>query len=321
MALKFGTNNSDTIGGTPYGDVIFGGGGNDSLYGFGGNDQLFGEGGAVDTLNGGAGADFLDGGSGDLDTASYFDSPAGVTVNLQSGTGSGGDAEGDILQGIERLVGSDFTDLLIGDDGDNDLYGHAGNDLLNGGGGTDFLFGQEGHDMLKGAGGSDSLWGDEGNDTINGGDGSDWLHGGDGSDHLNGSSLHDHLEGGAGADMLIGGSGEDTFVFNLPGGGSDSIVSNPDHIRDFNATFDMLDMPIAGTAGNYLEAEIGHGVGYAEALNWVESHLSARYVFVTDGVNGYLFGALYDQGVIETGIVLEGLTSLTDFHYWEIVAT
>jgi Ca2+-binding RTX toxin-like protein len=187
MALKFGTNNSETIGGTPFGDVIFAGGGNDTVNGFGGNDQLLGEGGQ-DVLIGGAGADFLDGGSSDLETASYSASPAGVAVNLQSGTGSGGDAEGDTLQNIERVVGSDFIDFLTGDGGDNDLYGHAGNDVLNGGGGTDFLFGQEGNDMIKGAGGSDSLWGDEGNDTINGGDGDDRLWGGDGNDHLNGTT-------------------------------------------------------------------------------------------------------------------------------------
>ena len=37
--------------------------------------------------------------------------------------------------------------------------------------------------------------------------------------------------------------------------------------------------------------------------------------FVTDGVNGYLFGNLNSDWVLETGIVLEGLTSLDDFDY------
>ena len=51
---------------------------------------------AANVLTGGAGADTLDGGGG-VDTASYATSAAGVTVSLTTGTGSGGDAEGDTL--------------------------------------------------------------------------------------------------------------------------------------------------------------------------------------------------------------------------------
>ena len=46
-------------------------------------------------LRGGAGPDTLDGGAGS-DTASYYTSAAGVTVNLMTGAGTGGDAQGDI---------------------------------------------------------------------------------------------------------------------------------------------------------------------------------------------------------------------------------
>ena len=55
-------------------------------------------------LHGGAGADTLDGGEGD-DHVGYWGSDAGVTVNLATGTGQGGDAEGDTLTGIENLIG------------------------------------------------------------------------------------------------------------------------------------------------------------------------------------------------------------------------
>ena len=96
MALKYGTNKSETIAGTPFDDVIFAFGGEDKVYGYGGNDQLLG-GDDRDKLIGGPGADFLDGGGGE-DHAIYANSPAGVTVNLKKGTGSGGDAEGDTLQ-------------------------------------------------------------------------------------------------------------------------------------------------------------------------------------------------------------------------------
>ena len=49
---------------------------------------------AIQTV--GAGNDMLEGGAG-TDTASYKDSSTGVTVSLASGTGLGGDAEGDTV--------------------------------------------------------------------------------------------------------------------------------------------------------------------------------------------------------------------------------
>ena len=91
-------------------------GGSDLLNGGAGNDELHGNGGN-DWLDGGAGADSMFGGSG-IDTATYVNSSAGVEVNLHTGTGSGGDAEGDQLNGIENIRGSEFDDVIKGDGGD-----------------------------------------------------------------------------------------------------------------------------------------------------------------------------------------------------------
>ncbi|NGN45364.1 calcium-binding protein, partial [Mesorhizobium sp. CGMCC 1.15528] len=120
----------DTLTGTDAGaNVLNGGDGNDVLIGLGG----------ADTLIGGAGTD----------TANYIASTAGVIVNLDTGTGSGGHAEGDTLTGIENLIGSAFDDTLTGTDTDaNILTGGAGNDVLAGLGGADTLDG--------GGGGSDT---------------------------------------------------------------------------------------------------------------------------------------------------------------------
>src|SRR5207344_3315968 len=57
-----------------------------------------------DVISGGAGADTLIGGTG-IDTASYAASTQGVTVNLETGTGQGGNAQGDTLSGFENLTG------------------------------------------------------------------------------------------------------------------------------------------------------------------------------------------------------------------------
>ena len=88
------------------------------------------------TLAGLAGADTLTGGAGN-DMASYAASTAGVTVNLSAGSASGGHAEGDVLSGIEGVIGSPFKDKLVGDAGDNTLDGGLGNDLMIGGDGND----------------------------------------------------------------------------------------------------------------------------------------------------------------------------------------
>jgi hypothetical protein len=143
----------DALGGN---DQVFGGGGDDLLMGGSGHDILKGGRGddtllggtGRDWLNGGRGADHLDGGAGPADTASYANSAAGVTVNLKTGVGSGGDAAGDTLVRIENLTGSAHDDTLTGGDGRNVLKGGAGNDMLTGGAGHDILIGGKGNDTF-----------------------------------------------------------------------------------------------------------------------------------------------------------------------------
>ena len=128
------------------GDYFHGGGGNDILDGGRDGDIIYGEAGN-DTVIGGSGQDYLDGGSG-IDTVVYTGSPAGVTVDLADGSARGGDGDGpvqivgrgtairhDILVGFENAVGSFFGDHLIGNAGDNRLFGRGGDDTLTGGGG------------------------------------------------------------------------------------------------------------------------------------------------------------------------------------------
>jgi Ca2+-binding RTX toxin-like protein len=136
-------------------EQVIGGAGNDSLTGGGGNELLDGRagadtisgGGGDDTLIGGAGVDTLDGGAG-VDTADYSASAAAVSVNLASGKGSGGDANGDILSNIENIIGSANADNLVGSSAANRLVGGAGTDTLNGGGGADTLLGGGGTDIF-----------------------------------------------------------------------------------------------------------------------------------------------------------------------------
>ena len=136
--------------GSAFDDILIGSGGFNSIHGGGGDDQIFGLG-DDDFLDGGEGADYLDGGDG-YDWLDYSDSASGITVNLTTGTGTGGEAEGDTYYSIEQVSGSKFGDTLIGD---------ANANTLDGGEGADMLFGSGGQDILSGGGG--------GQDTLTGG--------------------------------------------------------------------------------------------------------------------------------------------------------
>lgn len=161
-----------------------------------------------DTLVGSPGADLMDG-RGGRDTLDYAGSDTGVTVNLNSGAAAGGDAEGDTVVSIENLIGSNFEDVLTGDDRINRLTGGFRDDTLSGAGSADELFGGGGGDSLLGGPGNDTLDGGVSGDTLDGGSGADRLFGGDGVDSLTGNLNADSLFGGAGADRLSGGAAGD----------------------------------------------------------------------------------------------------------------
>ncbi|MFE0754884.1 calcium-binding protein [Inquilinus sp. NPDC058860] len=233
----YGMDGNDTIYGDTGNDVIYGGAGDDyledldqdnQLYGGDGNDRIVtgtgsntldGGGGndvldadpgtfnenAVNVLRGGAGADRIIGSFAEHDTATYSEGTVGVSVSLTTGAGSGGNAQGDVLSGIEHLTGSSGSDRLTGNTEANALAGGNGNDVLSG---------MDGADRLDGGAGTDTLRGDFGTDTLLGGTGADNLDGGFSNDSLFGGDGNDILRGGAGADRLEGGLNVDTVAYS-----------------------------------------------------------------------------------------------------------
>ena len=166
--------------------------------------------------------------------------------------GSAGEANGDVLNGIENLRGSAFSDLLFGDNGNN---------LIDGFGGADTLFGLRGSDTyfvdhanaraLEAVGegvqdevyasvnyrleaGSEieivgirggpraaiNLTGNEFAQSIFGNDGDNVLSGAGGDDTLVGLDGNDTLNGGTGNDTLHGNEGND----RLNGGSGDDTL-------------------------------------------------------------------------------------------------
>ncbi|MGL4963139.1 MAG: beta strand repeat-containing protein [Inquilinus sp.] len=278
--------------------------GNDTLLGNAGANILSGWGGG-DVLRGGAGADRLDGGAG-TDAASYYTSAAGVTVDLAAGSGTGGDAQGDILIGIENLTGSNLAnDTLIGNAGANTLAGWGGSDVLRGGAGADALDGGAGTDtasyytsgtgilvsLASGLGSGGEAQGDTltGIENVSGSQGGDSLYGNTGANVLQGWNGNDILVGRAGQDTLTGGAGADRFVYVAT---AESVVgANADRITDFShAQGDRIELSgidaNTGVAGDQAFTFIGSGLftGVAGQLRAVNS--SPGVVTIAGDVNG-----------------------------------
>ena len=156
MNTIMGGDGDDTISGGGAMDVLNGGKGDDSIKGDAGGDHLIG----------GPGADRLDGGemrgerdnmvdsatdgidndnngtiddetgmiASEIDWAVYRDAMAGVTVDLSTGRGTGGEAMGDRLVGIELIWGSLHADTFIAaadEDTFDIIHGDAGSDTMS----------------------------------------------------------------------------------------------------------------------------------------------------------------------------------------------
>ena len=134
------------VTGSEHNDSLAGDGLDNHLTGSAGDDTLRGLAGA-DRLIGGPGADMLDGGSSlsaggntpndasddkqHIDWAVYRDAKAGVTVNLSTGMGEAGEADGDTLLNIELIWGSKKDDIFIASSGADLIHGDSGIDTVS----------------------------------------------------------------------------------------------------------------------------------------------------------------------------------------------
>ena len=186
----------------------------------------------VDTFDGNLGQDLL----------SYAASVAGVTVNLNTGTGSGGFAADDTFSGFERVLGSAHDDRIYGDSATNVLYGGSGDDVISGGAGSDRLLGGLGSgDRVSYASSSAGVSVNLSTNAVSGGDAagdvisdfegifgstySDRLFGDGATNVILGLGGNDIIRGGAGADVLGGGNGIDTLSYAGSGAGVTVILS------------------------------------------------------------------------------------------------
>jgi Ca2+-binding RTX toxin-like protein len=217
-------------------DQLIGSSHGDHLEGYDGNDRL----------DGGEGADTLDGGLGndtyivDNKDDRIFEAIGGGydVVYTSAGYAMASDAEIEELRAAAgasslSVSGSDFSNLIVGTLGNDELDGKGGSDTLFGGAGDDLYIVDtpfdviweeigQGHDtvitsasfelganieILKAIGGyspialtgnalSNEIFGNLGANEIDGRDGDDWLYGDGDSDIIDGGNGQDVLYGG-----------------------------------------------------------------------------------------------------------------------------
>ena len=113
--------------------------GDDYIEGLGGDDEIVG-GNGDDQIVGGTGADTLEAEPASTRFPTTARRPR-VVVNLTTNSAHYGDAQGDVISGFEKLVGSNFNDILTGSNVANVISGDGGNDMINGGAGADTING------------------------------------------------------------------------------------------------------------------------------------------------------------------------------------
>ncbi|MBK5553927.1 calcium-binding protein, partial [Pseudomonas sp. TH03] len=153
-----------------------------------------------------------------IDTVDYSTSADAINVDIRYAVpgraGIGGDAEGDTLINIEKVIGTAFNDTFSVDGSTVTFEGGAGDDvyIINGIGGT--VIEQVG-------GGNDEVRTNYGTQTLNAnverltytGTGSFVGYGNASDNIITGGSGNDTLLGGGGADQFFGGAGIDTVAY------------------------------------------------------------------------------------------------------------
>jgi Ca2+-binding RTX toxin-like protein len=173
---------------TGYGSQLLTGNGSDNyIYGAAGDDTLVG-GAGNDVLDGGWGDDRMDGGAGN---DSYIVNTAGDTV-VESTAGAAG--------GIDSVFVYGYGYGTLGDNVENMTLGRSA--------GATTLFGNKENNVLTGNAYGNTMYGGAGNDTLITGRGEDVLF------------------GGAGNDLYVVEGWNDDAVYELKGGGTDTVRSN-----------------------------------------------------------------------------------------------
>ena len=301
--------NVENLTGSNFDDVLVGDVNRNTLDGGAGNDTLIATAGN-DTLTGGANGAFGD----TADFSGAIGTGVTVDLNAQGAPQAVGGGFGNVtLDGIENVVGSGFTDTLIGDAGNNRLSGGGDNDILTGGLGDDIIDGGTGIDTAvysSQPGGANIGW-----------NGSSFtVTGPDGTDELNNVEVVDDVGGGAKI-LLVGAGGYATINDAITAANAgDTIVIAPGTYNEnvlVNKSVTLLGagpgVVIQGTfeADNGIVGDVSTFLSTAVAYTGVAGigiDVSADNVTLSNiTVDGFRTG-VSTSGASVSGLTLDGMT-------------
>ena len=305
-----GTGNTlpNTITGNTASNTLTGGDGNDTING----------GTGADTLIGSVGNDiYVVDNAGDITTEAVNEGTDTVQSSITWTLAD--NLENLTLTGTAAIngTGNALNNSMTGNSAANTLTGGDGNDTLTGGLGADTMIGGLGNDTyyVDNAGDITTESVNEGNDlvyssvtwaladhldnltltgtavingtgnalsnTITGNTSNNTLDGGTGIDTLTGMAGNDILVGGFGNDILTGGTGADSFRFNAPNEGVDTI-------KDFTvAQSDIIQILATGFGGGLVAGTLSASMFISGAGVSAPTNSSQRFIYNT--TNGNLF--------------------------------
>jgi Ca2+-binding RTX toxin-like protein len=246
-----------------------------------------------DKFQGGAEGDYINGGGGS-DTASYADRTSGITAQMSFNNLAAGDelrspneiagrTDGkvspadstwvDTLISIENIEGTNFDDILLGDERANTLWGLDGNDRI------------EGDDSSTPQGSRDDMYGGAGDDRFIVG-------------------INDLADGGIGNDVasFVGGALLLDFVnFNF------SIGGTAIHVRDIE-TYIGTDFNDTVIGANYGET-INLGAGGSD---WADGQGGDDFLYTSEGYDVLIGGTGFDTVVFHRSMMASWQTGDLD---------
>ena len=295
-------------GGTAGSDIVVRGSAQVSYNGGAANDVVA-LGSGDDWLRGGAGVNELNGGPGH--DVAHWNAQVHADLSTSRAVWLGhGPAFDDTLISIEGLAGSGFNDLLLGDEGANQLYGDyssgAGADVLAGRGGDDSIFGMGGADILIGGRGSDQLSGDDGNDLLI-----------DSADGWGSNNNNPVAYGGEGDDQLVyllGAEGEEAKGNFMHGGnGSDTYIIDPSR-----GQWGSVGLEFSQIDGDKLDLSALRTItGGPITVDYVRSATSTPFY----GSTVLDLSAFHDSSgnALDGRIVLNGIFNASDIHENDLI--
>ncbi|MGF1719042.1 hypothetical protein L4D20_03240 [Vibrio kyushuensis] len=249
----------------------------------------------------------------------------------------------DVLENVEKLVGSDFADTFLLRDSNDVVDGGGGNDWIQLGGGDDQASGGAGNDKIFGGKGDDQFkgYGDQslGNDTLDGGEGFDtanyWYqkghinasvdaNGNIAVEQVSSSKSHSDEENADFTDTLInveaivGTRGEDHYdMSNLDNGVGITITDNSEQASDDFAIGSKYDDNInlghgndviyGGKGNDTLKVTLGNNQIFGEEGNdHINGGNHSDYLNGGDGNDYIVGGNYYGDGTEERDDTLIG---------------